>query len=169
MLRATTANKLLHDCSCVLSSNVNLLLHFLGAEIKVAVTDPLDLKPVPEVVVSTALKLHLQAINVLLLEAAAWGVCVLVEANAVPQANLQRTLQTALHCKAHDDSQQHEDGKETRDGKIGLQEGLPARKSPGVKSILTDLRSKVVDTQGGQTNNHESVGHNMYVRVIHYL
>lgn len=82
---------------------VILLLHFFGAEVKVAVTDPLDLKPVPEVIVPTTLKLHLQPINVLFLEAAARGVCVLVEANAIPQASLQRRLQTALHRIAHDD------------------------------------------------------------------
>lgn len=82
----------------------NSLFHFFGAEVKVAVADPLDLKPVPEVTVSTALELHLHAINVLFLEAAAGGVCVLVEADAVPQANLQGRLQTALHCVAHDDS-----------------------------------------------------------------
>lgn len=63
---------------------IYLLFHFLGAEIKVAVANPLDLKPVPEVIVAAALELHLQAVDVLLLEAAAWGVRVLVEPNAVP-------------------------------------------------------------------------------------
>lgn len=147
----------------------NLLFHFLSAEIKVAVADPLDLKPVPEVIVSTALKLHLEAIDVLFLETAAWGVCVLVEADTIPQAHLQRRLQAALHCIAHNDSQQHEDSEETRDGKVGLQEGLPARKSPRIQCILTDLWGEVVDAQGGQPNYHEGIGDNMYVRVIHHL
>lgn len=65
-----------------------LLFHFLRAEIKVAVADPLDLEPIPEVIVPTTLKLHLQTIDVLLLEAAAWCVCILVEADAIPQASL---------------------------------------------------------------------------------
>lgn len=98
----------------------NLLFDFLRAEIKVAVADPLDLKPVPEVIVSTTMEVHLQAIDVLFLEAAARGVCVLVEADAVPQANFQRGLQTSLHRKAHDDSEQHEHSEEARDSEIGL-------------------------------------------------
>lgn len=155
----------------IISSDIfhNLLFHLLGAEIKVAVADPLDFKPVPEVIVSTTLELHLQLINVLLLEAAPWCVCVLVEADAVSQASLQRRLQTSLHCIAHDDSEQHEDGEETRDCKVGLQEVLPARKSPDIQGILTDLCRKVVDTQGGQANNHKGIGHNVYICVIHYL
>lgn len=147
----------------------NLLFDFFWAEVKVAVADPLDLKPVPEVVVSTALKRHLQTVDVLLLEAATRGVRVLVEADAIPQADLKRRLQTALHGKAHDDRKQHEDSKETRNGKVWLQEGLPARKPASVQGILADLWCKVVDTQGGQTNYHEGIGHNMDVRVIHHL
>lgn len=119
--------------------DVNLLFHFLGAEVQVAITDPLDLEPVLEVIVPTALELHLQPINVLLLEAATRGVCVLVEADAVPQASFQRRLQTACHCIAHNDSQQHEGGEKARCGKIGLQEVLPARKAASIQSILTDL------------------------------
>lgn len=91
---------------------IYLLFHFCGAEVKVAVADPLDLKPVPEVIVSAALELHLQAVDVLLLEATARGVRVLVEADAVPQAGFQRRLQAALHGIAHDDGQQHEDSEE---------------------------------------------------------
>lgn len=121
------------------SAIVALLFHFLGAEVQVAIADPLDLKPVLEVTVSAALKLHLQAIYILFLEAAAGGVCVLVEAKAVPQAGLQRRLQAALHCIAHDDSQQHEDSEERGDGKVRLQEVLPPGKSPCIQSILTDL------------------------------
>lgn len=68
---------------------IRLLFHFLRAEIKVAVADPLNLEPVPEVTVPTTLKVHLQAIDVLLLEAAAWRVCVLVEADTISQASLQ--------------------------------------------------------------------------------
>ena len=115
------------------------LFHFLGAEVKKTVTDPLDLEPVLEVGVSAALVFHLHAIYLLFLVAAARGVRVLVETDAVPQAGLQRRLQTALHRVAHDDGQQHEDGEETRDGKVGLQHVLPAREAPGVQSILTDL------------------------------
>lgn len=118
---------------------MNLLFHFFGTEVQVTIADPLDLKPIFEVIVSTALKLHLQAIYVLFLEAAARGVCVLVETKAVPQAGLQRRLQAALHRIAHDDSQQHEDSEERRDSEIWLQEVLPARKSPCVQGILTDL------------------------------
>lgn len=140
-----------------------LLFHFFRAEVQVTIADPLDLKPVPEVIVSTALKLHLQMIYVLFLEAAARGVCVLVETKAVPQAHLQRILQAALHHIAHDNSQQHEGGEERGNTKVRLQEVFPARESPCVQSILTDLCCKVVDTQRGQTDNHESVGNNVYV------
>lgn len=116
-----------------------LLFHFLRAEVQVTIADPLDLKPVPEVIVATAPKLHLQAIYVLFLEAATRGVCVLVETKAVPQAHLQRILQAALHYTAHDHRQQHEDGEERGNTKIWLQEVFPPRESPCVQSILTDL------------------------------
>lgn len=148
---------------------LHLLFDLLGVEIKVAVADPLDFEPVPEVIVPTALELHLQPIDVLLLEAPTRGVRVFVEADAVPQADLQRRLQAALHRVAHDDSQQHEDGEEARDGKVGLQEVLPAGKPPRVQRVLTDLWRKVVDAQRGQTDDHEGVGHDMYVCVIHHL
>lgn len=35
------------------------LFHFFGCKVQVAVTDPLHLKPVPEVSIATALKLNL--------------------------------------------------------------------------------------------------------------
>lgn len=67
---------------------IHSLLDVLGGEVQVSVADPLNLKPVPEVAVSTAAKLHLQTIDGLLLETAARHVCVLVEADAIPQAHL---------------------------------------------------------------------------------
>lgn len=79
------------------------LLHFLRAEIQVAVADPLHLKPVLVVVVAAALELHLKVVDGLLLEAAAGRVGVLVEADAVLQADLQGGLQAALHCVTQDD------------------------------------------------------------------
>lgn len=118
---------------------MNLLLYFFGVKIKISVADPLDLKPVPKVVVTTALKGHLQVVDVLFLEAAAWCVCILVEAYAIPQATLQSGLKAASHGVAHNDGQQHEHSEERRDGKIRLQEGLPARKSTSIQSVLADL------------------------------
>lgn len=67
---------------------IHSLLHVFGGEVQVSVIDPLDLEPVLEVVVSTAAKLHLQAIDGLLLETAARHVCVLVETDAVSQTHL---------------------------------------------------------------------------------
>lgn len=67
------------------------LLDILGGEVQVSVADPLDLKPVPEVVVSATAKLHLQTIDSFFLETATRHVCVLVETNAIPQTHL--TLQ----------------------------------------------------------------------------
>lgn len=148
---------------------IHLLFDLLGVEIKVAVADPLDFKPVPKVIVPTALELHLQSIDVLLLEAPTRGVRVLVEADAIPETDLQGRLQAALHCVAHDDSQQHEDGEEARDSKVGLQEVLPAGKPPCIQRILTNLWRKIVDAQRSQTNDHEGVGHDVYVCVVHHL
>lgn len=74
------------------------LLHFFGGEVQVSVIDPLDLEPVLEVVVSTAAKLHLQAIDGLLLETAARHVCVLVETYSVSQTHLAESERYwALH------------------------------------------------------------------------
>lgn len=67
---------------------IHSLLDFFGGEVQVSVIDPLNLKPVLEVVVSAAAKLHLQTIDGLLLETAARHICVLIEADAVPQAHL---------------------------------------------------------------------------------
>lgn len=65
------------------------LLDVFGGEVQVSVVHPLHFKPVLEVAVSTAAELHLQTINGLFLETAAWYICVLVEANTVPQAYLK--------------------------------------------------------------------------------
>lgn len=67
---------------------IHSLLDILGGEVQVSVVDPLNFEPVLEVVVSTATKLHLQTIDGLFLKAAARNICVLVEANAIPQAHL---------------------------------------------------------------------------------
>lgn len=64
------------------------LLDFFGGEVQVSVADPLNLKPVLEIVVSTTAELHLQTINGLFLETAARYICVLVETNPIPEANL---------------------------------------------------------------------------------
>ena len=56
---------------------IHSLFHFLGGEVQITVVDPLHLKPVLEVAVTTTLELHLQTVNGLLLEASTWGVCVL--------------------------------------------------------------------------------------------
>lgn len=111
---------------------LNSLLNFLRAEIQVTVADPLHLKPIPVVAVTTALELHLKAINGLLLEAATRGIGVLVEADAVLQADFQRGLQAALHGVTQDDGNQHEGGEEYRASKIGLQKGLPSWETPSI-------------------------------------
>lgn len=67
---------------------IHSLLDLLGGVVQVSVADPLHLKPILEVVVSTAAKLHLQTIDCLLLKTAARHVCVLVEPNTIPQAHL---------------------------------------------------------------------------------
>lgn len=67
---------------------VHSLLDILGGEVQVSVADPLNLKPVLEIVVSATAKLHLQTINGFFLEAATRHVCVLVETNTIPQAHL---------------------------------------------------------------------------------
>lgn len=67
---------------------IHSLLDVLGGVVQVSVADPLHFKPILEVVVSTAAKLHLQTIDCLLLKTAARHVCVLVEPNTIPQAHL---------------------------------------------------------------------------------
>lgn len=67
---------------------IHSLLDIFGGEVQVSVADPLNFKPVPEIVVSTAAKLHLQTINGLFLKTAARHVRVLVETNTIPEANL---------------------------------------------------------------------------------
>lgn len=67
---------------------IHSLLDLLGGVVQVSVADPLHFKPILEVVVSTAAKLHLQTIDCLLLKTAARHVCVLVEPNTIPQAHL---------------------------------------------------------------------------------
>lgn len=67
---------------------IHSLLDVLGGEVQISIADPLNLKPVLEVVVSTAAELHLQTINGLLLKTAAGHVCVLVEADPIPQSHL---------------------------------------------------------------------------------
>lgn len=67
---------------------MNSLFDILGGEVQVSIAHPLNLEPIPEVVVSTTTKLHLQMINGLFLETASWHVCVLVEANSISQAHL---------------------------------------------------------------------------------
>lgn len=67
---------------------IHSLLDVLGGEVQVSAADPLNFKPVLEVVVSTTAKLHLQTINGFFLVTTARHVCVLVEANAIPQAHL---------------------------------------------------------------------------------
>lgn len=67
---------------------IHSLLDVFGGEVQVSVVDPLNFEPILEVVVSTAAKLHLQTIDGLFLKTAARHVCVLVEANTIPQAHL---------------------------------------------------------------------------------
>lgn len=67
---------------------IHLLLDIFGGEVQVSVVDPLNFEPIPEIVVATAAKLHLQMINGLFLKTAAWHICVLVEPNAIPQTHL---------------------------------------------------------------------------------
>lgn len=67
---------------------IHSLLDVLGSEVQVSVADPLNFKPIPEVVVSTTAKLHLQTIDGLFLKTAARHVCVLVKPNTIPQAHL---------------------------------------------------------------------------------
>lgn len=67
---------------------IHSLLDFLGGEVQVSVADPLNFKPIPEVGVPTTAKLHLQTIDGLFLKTAAWHICVLVEPNTIPQADL---------------------------------------------------------------------------------
>lgn len=64
------------------------LLDILGGVVQVSVADPLNFKPILEVGVSTAAKLHLQTINGFFLKTASGYIRVLVEANTIPQADL---------------------------------------------------------------------------------
>lgn len=74
-------------------TDIHSLLDILGGEVQVSAADPLDLKPISEVVVSAAAELHLQKIDGLFLETAARHICVLVETNAIPQAHLSEETQ----------------------------------------------------------------------------
>lgn len=82
----------------LLNHVIRSLLDILGGEVQVSVVDPLNLEPVLEVVVSTATKLHLQTIDGLFLKAAARDVCVLVEANTIPQAHLTVEREAGVLC-----------------------------------------------------------------------
>lgn len=68
---------------------IDSLLDFFGGEIQISVVDPLNFKPVLEVVVSTAAELHLQTVDGLFLKTASRHIRVLVETNAVPQTHLK--------------------------------------------------------------------------------
>lgn len=68
---------------------IDSLLDIFGGEIQISVVDPLNFKPVLEVVVSTAAELHLQTIDGLFLKTASRHVRVLVETDAVPQTHLK--------------------------------------------------------------------------------
>lgn len=81
--------------SCYSFNSLNLtltvfhsLFDFLGSEVQKSAADPLNLKPVLEVVVATTAKLNLQTIDGLFLKTAARHVCVLVEADTISQAHL---------------------------------------------------------------------------------
>jgi len=63
---------------------IHSLLDVLGSEVQVSVADPLNFKPILEVVVSTTAKLHLQTINGFFLKTAARHVGILVEPDAIP-------------------------------------------------------------------------------------
>lgn len=145
------------------------LFNVLGAEVKVAIADPLHLKPIPVVIVAAALEIHLKAVNGLLLETAAGRIRILVEADALPQTNQQGGFQGALHDEAHKHGHEHEEGDEHGGAKVGLQEGLPLRESTRVQGILTDSSGKVVDPQTAQAHDHQGVRYDVNVGVAHYL
>ena len=106
----------------------HLLFDFLGAEVQVAVANPLNLEPIPVVVISTATELYLHQVQGPLHVAASRCVRVLVVPHAVPQPLSQGELQGDPHQEAQQGRDKQQSVKHHAEHQEVLQHGLPLHK-----------------------------------------
>lgn len=145
----------------------NSLFHFLGAEVQVAVADPLNLKPISVVVIPAATEIHLHQVQGPLHVAATRCVRVLVVLHAVLQPLGQSELQGDPHHEAKQGGEEQQGVEHHAKDQEGLQHGLPLYKLSRVQRVVADLASKGVDTTSYEAHEYEQVGQEVALVVVH--
>lgn len=139
------------------------------AHVQVAVADPLDLEPVPEVVVAAAAELDLGQVQCSLHETASWRVRVLVELDAVLQALGQGQVHGELHEEAEQGRYQQQHVEAAAEQQVGLQHRLPLGELYGVQRVVANFTPESVDPAGQHAHQDQQVGHQVALVVVHHL
>lgn len=139
------------------------------AHVQVAVADPLDLEPVPEVVVAAAAELDLRQVQCSLHETASWRVRVLVELDAVLQALGQGQVHGELHEEAEQGRYQQQHVEAAAEQQVGLQHRLPLGELYGVQRVVANFTPESVDPAGQHAHQNQQVGHQVALVVVHHL
>lgn len=146
-----------------------LLYDFLFGHVQVTVAYPLNLKPVFEAAVPTALELYLQCVHSVFQEAASWHVCVLIEPHSLHQAQVQSLFQFPVHGITHQSPHKHAEGEKEGAHNVGQHDQLPSQELGGVHAVIADLPTQEIDNTSNETHSYQHVGNILDVPLCHQL